>query len=534
MSVQTGAKKKEGGIAETVRVLFNALIIALVIRTFLFQPFNIPSGSMIPTLLVGDYLFVSKYSYGYTHYSLPFSPRIFSGRVLGGTLKRGDVVVFRLPKDDSIDYIKRVIGLPGDKIQMIDGVLNINGEPVKRERIDDFVTDDDGVMQRVKRYKETLTNGVVYTTLDLTENGFYDNTPVYTVPPDHYFMMGDNRDNSTDSRVLSAGRLRSLRKHHRQGADHFLLDQGRHARVGSLALALGRALEPDVHAGQMSGRGKGKGKEAATQRRESPAGELVAAKVSAKAAAKVAEAAPVDGQKEPRRRRRGTVLEERVGYRFKDGALLDCALTHISALKGARNRAGSYQRLEFLGDHVLGLVISDVLFRAFPKADEGELSRRLADLVRKETCAEIAVTIELGAAIKLGSSEANAGARKRPAILADVCEALIGAVYLDGGYPAAEGLVERLWQVRMQAKAQPLRDSKTVLQEWAQARGLPTPVYREVARTGPDHSPVFCVAVQLPNFAPAEGSGRSKRGAEQAAATAMLARERVKPERRNG
>jgi ribonuclease III len=247
-----------------------------------------------------------------------------------------------------------------------------------------------------------------------------------------------------------------------------------------------------------------------------------------------AEAAPVDGQKEPRRRRRGTALEERIGYRFKDGALLDCALTHISALKGARNRAGSYQRLEFLGDHVLGLVISDVLFRAFPKADEGELSRRLADLVRKETCAEIAGTIELGAAIKLGSSEANAGGRKRPAILADVCEALIGAVYLDGGYPAAEGLVERLWQVRIQAKAQPLRDSKTVLQEWAQARGLPTPAYREVARTGPDHSPEFRVAVQLPNFAPAEGSGRSKRAAEQAAAAAMLARERVKPERRNG
>jgi ribonuclease III len=268
-------------------------------------------------------------------------------------------------------------------------------------------------------------------------------------------------------------------------------------------------------------------------RREPPAGGLVAAKAAAPKAA-AAEAAPVDGQKEPRRRRRGTVLEERVGYRFKDGALLDCALTHISALKGARNRAGSYQRLEFLGDHVLGLVISDVLFRAFPKADEGELSRRLADLVRKETCAEIAVTIELGSAIKLGSSEANAGGRKRPAILADVCEALIGAVYLDGGYPAAEGLVERLWQVRMQATAQPLRDSKTVLQEWAQARGLPTPVYREVARTGPDHSPEFRVAVQLPNFAAAEGSGRSKRAAEQGAAAAMLARERVKPERRNG
>ena len=203
MSVQTGTKKKEGGIAETVRVVINALIIALVIRTLLFQPFNIPSESMKATLLVGDYLFVSKYSYGYTHYSLPFSPRLFSGRIFGSALKRGDVVVFRLPRDDSVDYIKRVVGLPGDKIQMIDGVLNINGTPVKRERVEDYVSDEDGVAQRVKQYRETLPNGVSYVTMDLTDNGFLDNTQVYTMPPDHYFMMGDNRDNSTDSRVLS-------------------------------------------------------------------------------------------------------------------------------------------------------------------------------------------------------------------------------------------------------------------------------------------------------------------------------------------
>jgi ribonuclease-3 len=241
------------------------------------------------------------------------------------------------------------------------------------------------------------------------------------------------------------------------------------------------------------------------------------------------------GNKPPRRRKRSaTVFEGRIGYRFTDAALLESALTHISALKGARNRAASYQRLEFLGDHVLGLVISDMLYRAFPKADEGELSRRLADLVRKETCAEIARTIDLGAAIRVGSSEHNAGARTRLAILADVCEAVIGAVYIDGGYKAAEQLVERLWQVRLSATAPPLRDPKTVLQEWAQARGLPTPAYREVARSGPDHSPEFRVAVQLPAFAPAEGMGRSKRAAEQAAAAAMLAREGVQPARRNG
>src|SRR5262249_44227489 len=146
-----------------------------------------------------------------------------------------------------------------------------------------------------------------------------------------------------------------------------------------------------------------------------------------------------------KRRKRGTAgFEAQIGYRFRNAALLEQALTHISALAGARNRAGSYQRLEFLGDHVLGLVISDMLFRAFPKADEGELSRRLADLVRKEACAEVARAIDLGSAIRLGASENNAGGRHRTAILADVCEALIGAVFIDGGYAAAAELIGRL------------------------------------------------------------------------------------------
>jgi signal peptidase I len=197
-------EKKEGGFGELVSIGFQALVIALVIRTLLFQPFNIPSGSMKATLLVGDYIFVSKYSYGYTKYSVPFALIPFEGRIWAGTPKRGDVAVFRNPKDDSTDYIKRVIGMPGDRIQMVNGELTINGQAIKREQIADWLSDDPReIGKRIKRWRETLPNGVSYETLDLGES-YYDNTPEYLVPSGHYFMMGDNRDNSTDSRVLSA------------------------------------------------------------------------------------------------------------------------------------------------------------------------------------------------------------------------------------------------------------------------------------------------------------------------------------------
>jgi signal peptidase I len=201
MTVSADGKRKQGGFAETASVLLQALIIALVIRTLLFQPFSIPSGSMKGTLLVGDYLFVSQFSYGYSRYSLLGSLPLFSGRIFGSMPERGDVVVFRLPRDNSIDYIKRVIGLPGDRIQMIDGRLHINGVAVERERAGDFIDDDTG--ERVRRWRETLPNGVSYLTLDLQDDGMLDNTGEYVVPPGHLFMMGDNRDDSVDSRVPS-------------------------------------------------------------------------------------------------------------------------------------------------------------------------------------------------------------------------------------------------------------------------------------------------------------------------------------------
>lgn len=197
-------KSKSSGFKETVTTIFYAILIAVAIRTVAYEPFNIPSSSMVPTLLIGDYLFVSKFSYGYSRYSLPFSLPLIPGRILVTEPERGDVAVFKLPTDTSKDYIKRIIGLPGDEIQVKGGVLHINGKPVERERVGDFVDyAPSGNVRRVARYIETLPNGKRhYIMEDDGDNGFADNTPVYRVPEGHYFAMGDNRDNSQDSRFL--------------------------------------------------------------------------------------------------------------------------------------------------------------------------------------------------------------------------------------------------------------------------------------------------------------------------------------------
>lgn len=215
-------KKKESRedfVKELVKTVVYAVLIATVFRTVLYEPFNIPSESMLPTLLTGDYLLVSKMSYGYSKYSIPFSPDLFSGRIFDDEVERGDIAVFKTPRDNKTDFIKRIVGLPGDRLQMRNGQLFINGEAVEKIPAGDFVFTEskymncmghdnyrfpqaDGTVEcRYPQYRETLPNGRSYMTLDLYPYNYSDNTEVYVVPEGYYFAMGDNRDNSADSRV---------------------------------------------------------------------------------------------------------------------------------------------------------------------------------------------------------------------------------------------------------------------------------------------------------------------------------------------
>jgi ribonuclease-3 len=227
------------------------------------------------------------------------------------------------------------------------------------------------------------------------------------------------------------------------------------------------------------------------------------------------------------RARKFKELESKLGHRFKDSALIERALTHASVRGGKAERADN-ERLEFIGDRVLGLAIAEILNQQYPDASEGELARRYNRLVRGEACAKVARAIGLGAHLILSESEADSGGREKTTILADAAEAVLGAVFLDGGFDKARTVVRKLWQDQSERAPEVAVDAKSALQEWAQGQGLALPKYTVVARKGPDHAPRFTAEVMIAGRAPAQGEGASKRIAEQAAAKALLAREGVR------
>lgn len=216
-------------------------------------------------------------------------------------------------------------------------------------------------------------------------------------------------------------------------------------------------------------------------------------------------------------------LQERLGYRFANAALLERALTHPSVSADRDHRGGDYERLEFLGDRVLGLVMAEMLFVKFPQEAEGLLARRLAKLVGKETIASVADDLGLGSFVRLAMGEDEQQGRSNPGLLSDVCEAVIAAIYLDGGLPAAKQFIDGAWTARIEEDREAPSDPKTELQEWAQARGLPLPRYSEIDRRGPPHDPIFTIAAEVAGQPRQIGCGRSKRAAEQDAAAQLLA-----------
>ncbi len=220
-------------------------------------------------------------------------------------------------------------------------------------------------------------------------------------------------------------------------------------------------------------------------------------------------------------------LEDILQYRFADKDILQRAITHTSAVSPGRRVRDSYQRLEFLGDRVLGLAVANLLFKRLPDAKEGELARALNSVVRKETCAAVAIDLGLGSFIQMDKSELRNGGREKPSVLADVCEAVIGAIYVDGGHQKSFEFVKRTFGIHIMAADRPQLDAKTKLQEWAQGRGLAAPQYLEINRSGPAHNPVFFIEVKIEGFESISASGPSKKIAEQKVAELFLRREGI-------
>ena len=480
------AEKKQDGIVETIKTVIYALVIAGVFRTLFFQPFWIPSSSMKDTLLIGDFLFVNKMAYGYAQVSCPFSMCPISGRLFGSEPERGEVVVFRHPVNGE-DYIKRLIGMPGDKIKMTDGVLFINGVEAKQEPAGTFVetfanqgplgsrpqcNNNPGLGSDCtkERFTETLPNGVSHSILNIRDSATGQHAGLYRARGALLLHGRQPRQLDGQPGVADSPRRRlcAVRQPYRsRGQDHVLIRRSLDAVL--LDLAQRPVLQGD----------------------------------------------PL---------RLGADLQAfcaRIGHEFQDAELLIRAVTHASIASETRP---DNQRLEFLGDRVLGLVMAEALFEADRDASEGQLAPRFNALVRKETCADVAREVDLGAVLKLGRSEMVSGGRRKEALLADAIEAVIAAVYLDAGLDAARGMILRLWGSRIDTVEDDARDAKTALQEWAQARGQLPPVYAEVSREGPDHAPVFTIEAQLASGEAERASAPAKRQAEQAAAKALLQR----------
>ena len=434
------ARRTEWG--ETVRTVGAAVLLALGLRVFGWEPFSIPSASMEPTLEVGDYLFVAKWPYGFSRHAIPGSPLGFDGRWLAATPKRGDVVVFKTPRDGRTDYIKRVIGLPGDRIRMADGVLWVNGVAARETALGDG------------RIRETLPSGRSYVVRDGKAGSPGDDTATFTIPAGQYFMLATT---ATTAPTAGSVSLRAV-----WASSRLTIWSG--GRRSSSGRAIRAASAQDL-----------------------PVSEAL------------------------------QWAESELGHRFADPALLERALTHPSLA------APNYQRLEFLGDRVLGLTMAAWLYEDFGD-DEGRLTRRATELVSGEMCAEVARAIGVGPHLRVDAATRGSGIKDSTNVLGDVCEALIAALWLDGGWDAANGFVRAAWAAHVEARADAPKHPKSALQEWAATRRLGVPNYELVERSGPHHQSRFRVRASVRGQDPVEAEAASKQEAERLAAQMLVER----------